>query len=295
MMTADLSEELRQQDQRKLKLIADEVFRLAGGEAQFIRIFPELIREAVEYVIDPVRTARTRVSDLDNVEKTFIGLKVEHFLRDFLGVPKGLRDFRLLGEDVDVKNTVRETWMIPPETFRNAEPCLLVMVATEERRCSIGIMIAREDYLNQPNRDGKRSVRRSSFEHIHWMIRDGQLPDSRFEGLDMVRFRELRAVNGGTNRVVQFFRENAGKVIHRTVLQALLFDQKDYMKRVRGNGGARDILMAERTALFSGLYHSALIAALGLPACDKEEFMAHRCSEAEWEMVLAGGYLAAKD
>ncbi len=250
-------------DEAKLGALAAELFRLVGGKEVFIDRFPEIISDAVDYVIDPVRTARTKVSELDNVEKTFIGLKVEHFLRDFIGVPKGLRDLRLADEDVDVKNTVRNNWMIPPETFRNSEPCILVMVATEERQCSLGIIIAREDYLNKPNRDGKRSIRKQSFENIHWIFKDRPLPESRYQGIDMRRFQELRSLKGGSKRAAQFFRENLQKAVHRGVLQGLLYDQKDYMKRVRGNGGARDLLYKERTVILCGYMqtHSLLIEA----------------------------------
>jgi len=277
-------------DQQKLKEIEAELFRLVGGQDVFVSRFPELISDAVDYVVDPVRTARTRISELDNVEKTFIGLKVEHFLRDFIGVPKGLRDLRLANEDVDVKNTVRKNWMIPPETFRNSEPCILVMVATEQRKCSLGIIIAREEYLNKPNRDGKRSIRNASFPEIRWIFKERSLPESRFEGIDMLRFRQLRNLSGGSRRAAQFFRENLEKIIHRSVLQGLLFDQKDYMKRVRGNGGARDILSTEKIALFSGYYHSRLISQFNLGNCGRDEFVSRKCNEAEWEVVLASEY-----
>ena len=277
-------------DQAVLDRLALELFRLVGGKEVFVTRFPEIISDAVDYVVDPLRTARTKVSELDNVEKTFIGLKVEHFLRDFIGVPKGLRDLQLADMDVDVKNTVRKNWMIPPETFRNSEPCILVMVATEERECSLGIIIAREEYLNKPNRDGKRSVKSSSFENIYWIFRNRPLPESRFEGFDMRRFRELRGMHGGSKRVAQFFRENPGKVVHRSVLQGLLYDQKDYMKRVRGNGGARDLLLKEQAVILSGYYHSALIAEFDLPTCGRDEFVFHACSGDQWRRILDSDY-----
>ena len=81
----------------------------------------------------------------------------------------------------------------------------------------------------------------------------------------MERFRDLRKVKGGTVRAAEFFRENLGKVVHRSIVQGLLFDQKDYMKRIRGNGGARDILAREDIAILSGAYRRDPIAALGLP------------------------------
>lgn len=254
--------------------IVQEIERLIGGHSELLASFPELVQDAVDFVIDPIRTARTRISDLDNVEKTFIGLKIEHFLRDFLGVPKGLRDLRIGGMDVDVKNTVRSTWMIPPETFSNREPCVLVMVATEKHECSLGVFVARAEYLNAPNRDSKRSVSKHAFNHIWWLLQHEKLPQSRFAGIDMARFRELRAMKGGSKRTAQFFRENLNRIVHRSVLLGLLHDQLDPMKRIRGNGGARDILAPEGILLLSGAYDRSLINSLGLPYCSRNEFIA---------------------
>jgi len=62
------------------------------------------------------------VNELDNVEKTFIGLKLEHFMRDMLDVPKGLRDLKIAGLDVGIKNTVGGNWSFPLETYRSSEP-----------------------------------------------------------------------------------------------------------------------------------------------------------------------------
>src|SRR5262245_2088606 len=111
-----------------LSALRDEIAKRAGGLDVLTARFPELVRDAVDFVLDPVRTARTRLIELDNVEKTFIGLKLEHFVRDLLDVPKGLRDLVIDGTDVDIKNTVGENWSIPQETYRNSEPCLLMAV-----------------------------------------------------------------------------------------------------------------------------------------------------------------------
>lgn len=245
-----------------------------GGAAELQRALPLLIRDAIDFVIDPVRTARTRVQDLDNVEKTFIGLKIEHYFRDLLDVPKGLRDLVIEGLDVDVKNTVGSTWMIPPETYRNADPCLLIATAEEDGLCWLGLLLAREEYLTSPNRDQKRAVGRVGFEHILWIVDGESFPVSRWDGLDMERFRELRRIRGGTLRAATFFRENLGRPMHREIVRALLFDQDDYMKRLRGNGGARDLLGREGIALLSGAYDAERIRTLGLPAIGRDEVVA---------------------
>lgn len=215
-------------DYPQLALIARGIFEKAGGLEALNDNIPILIQDAIDFVVDPVRTARTKVSELDNVEKTFIGLKIEHFFRDFLDVPKGLRDLEIDGIDVDVKNTVGAGWTIPPETYKNSEPVVLVMVADERRRCSLGLLVARPEYMRTAaNRDAKLGLKAASWSHIWWLVESAHLPDSRWAGIDMARFRELRSIKGGSRRAAQFFRENLGRRVHRSIVQSLLFDQLD--------------------------------------------------------------------
>jgi hypothetical protein len=247
-----------------LKQIADSILkRSKGGEGLRLHL-PTLIADAMEFVIDPIRTARTTIADLDKVEKTFVGLKIEHFFRDFLDLPIGIRDLRIDGVDLDIKNTVGATWMIPQETYRHEEPCLLIASASGGNSCSLGLMLARDAYLTKPNRDKKRGVSKGGRNNILWMVERQPLPKSRWGGLDMERFRELRKLKGGARRAAQFFRENIGRLVHRSVLHALLFDQKDYMKRLRENGGARDLLLADSIALLSDTFDSGEMIARGV-------------------------------
>lgn len=235
-----------------------------------------LIVQAVEFVLDPIRTGRTRIAQLDNVEKTFIGLKVEHFLRDALDAPKGIRDLVLAGRDVDVKNTVGASWawMIPLETYRSEEPCVLIAANDEERLVWMGLIKARDAYLTRPNRDSKRGVRKPAYAHILWLVEGEPWPPNRWAEIDMERFRELRGVKGGSKRAALFFAENLRKPIHRTVALALLYDHKDPIKRLRGNLGARDILQPQGIALMSGVYHNTILEQLGLPRIGNDEFIA---------------------
>lgn len=143
-------------DFEALNSIRAEVLRLSGGQARLTAEFPVLVQNAMEFVLDPVRTGRTKLALLDNVEKTFVGLKSEHFFRDFLDVPKGLRDLVIGGVDVDVKNTVRGNWMIPQETYTTSGPCVLIACDEENQRCWLGLFLARAEYLNAPNQDKKR-------------------------------------------------------------------------------------------------------------------------------------------
>jgi hypothetical protein len=65
-----------------------------------------------------------------------------------------------------------------------------------------------------------------------------------------------------------------GKPVHRIVIQSLLQDQLDFMKRVRGNGGARDKLRQEGIMLLSGIYDKERINSLGQSEMDRDQFIA---------------------
>ena len=261
------------------------VLARVSGPAALAERFPALVREAIDFVLDPIHTARTRMTELDSIEKTFVGLKIEHLVRDMLDVPKGLRDLVIDGIDVDIKNTVSDTWMIPPETYRPEDACLVVASEEATHRCWLGLLIARNAYLNAPNRDEKRSVSAAGFTHIMWLIEAAPYPQSRWATINMDRFREIRKMRGGTKRAVAFFSENLRKPIHRIVIQSLLL-QHDYMKRLRANGGARDVLRFRGIALLSGIYDAAVIRQLRLPAIGSEEMMAVDAKNAAEEALL---------
>jgi hypothetical protein len=260
-------------DYATLDKIRAGVFARTGGPEKLAERFPTLVREAIDFVLDPVRTARTRMAELDPDEKTFVGKKMEHFVRDMLDVPKGLRDLIIDGVDVDIKNTVGNNWMIPPETYRTEDPCLVVASEEATHRCWMGLFLARVTYLNAPNRDQKRSVSTSAFRNILWLVEAAPYPRSRWADINMDRFREIRMIEGGTKRAVAFFSENLRKPVHRDVIQSLLL-QHDYMKRLRRNGGARDVLKVQGIALLSGKYDSGLIGELHIPAIGNEEIIA---------------------
>lgn len=273
-----------------------DYFILAALQNEVIKRVPsrlddelaERALQAVEFVLDPIRTGRTRLVELDNVEKTFVGLKIEHFIRDLLDAPKGVRDLQLAGHDVDIKNTIGRSWcwMIPPETFRSEEPCLLIASDEEARKSWMGLIIARQSYLGKPNRDGKRRVYASAFANILWLAAGVDWAADRWAGIDMARFRELRDLRGGSKRAATFFSENLRKPIHRNVVSALLWEQKDAPKRLRSNGGAKDILKGQKIALMSGNYFNGTLDALGLSAIGRDEFIAVDVQNKTEETIL---------
>lgn len=281
-----------------LSMLRDAIAVRAEGIENLTVKFPVIVREAVDFVLDPVQTARTRLQELDNVEKTFIGLKLEHFVRDMLDVPKGLkRDLEIGGMDVDIKNTVGNNWSIPQETYLSSEPCLLMAVDEIAHTCFLGLIIAKPAYLHggKGNRDTKRGVSKAGFKNILWLVRGASFPQSKFIGLNMDRFRELRKTLLGNERVAQFCRENLRRVVHRDVMHGLLFDQYDYMKRLRANGGAPDTLRHEQIAILIGttLKERKLAADLGFPDLKPDEVLpiqplsAHETTLMQSEGVIA--------
>ncbi|MFZ7093746.1 NaeI family type II restriction endonuclease [Primorskyibacter sp. 2E233] len=273
-------------DFEELDRIRLGIFEVAGGEAAVASAFPQAIRDAIDFVLDPIRTGRTAIHELDNVEKTFVGLKIEHYVRDFLGAPKGIRDLVIGNRDVDIKNTLDNSWMIPPETYRDEGPCLVINSKENESRCWMGVMLAREEYLNAPNRDGKRGVKSSAVANVLWLVEGADYPPSVWRNFDMAQFRALREVQPGTARAAAFFRLNLRKVVPREVAEALLFDQKDPMKRLRGNQGARDVLRKEGIALLSGVYGNKVLKSLGMQRLMGDQFIAIAPETSEERQVL---------
>lgn len=277
--------------------IRDEIVRRLGSMTEMESRFPLLVRDAVDFVLDPVRTARTSIKELDNVEKTFIGLKLEHFVRDMLDAPKRLRDLELCGKDVDIKNTVQNNWSIPQETYRASEPCLLMAVDEAKHTCFLGLIVAKPVYLHSGlgNRDTKKGVSSEGFKNILWLLKDHGFPPSKYQGLNMERFRELRKSLEGSARAAQFFRENLRRVVHRDVVQGLLFDQYDYMKRIRANGGAPDVLRNEEIAILIGTYlkDRKLANNLGIVGLKSDEVVGVKAaSDAERRIMREAGVIA---
>ena len=269
------------------KIVADvkrAILKNVGGEEGFKRDFPKLLRRAFDEVIDTPRTGRLTFDQTEKTEKTYMGTKIEIFFRAFIGYPKGLLDLNVDGMDVDIKNTVGSNWMIPQEAFN--KPCILIAANEKTARCKLGILVARPKYLSKgSNRDQKKSITSNSFKHIDWILFDCPYPQNIWETVAAAKVKRIFSARGGTQRLVQLFKEMEGIPISRTVIEGIA-QQKDYMKRLRKNGGARDELAQSNIAVLSGVYDKALIRALGIPVCSGEEFISFKAESAEHKKLL---------
>jgi len=87
--------------------------------------------------------------------------------------------------------------------------------------------------------------------------------------------RRIVGAGGGTHRLAALFERIQGKPISRVQVQALA-QQHDYMKRIRRNGGARDILGPKGIAILWGQGDKALIKKLRLGTVAPDEFISYR-------------------
>ena len=88
----------------------------AGGLPAFSQRVPQIVRRAIDEVIDTPRTNRFTLSETEKTEKTYLGTKIEILLRAYLGFGKGrVLDLSIGGVETDIKNTIGTNWTIRPK------------------------------------------------------------------------------------------------------------------------------------------------------------------------------------
>lgn len=277
------SENAKQEDVKILKELQAAILKNVGGQAGLEDGFPKLIRRAIDEVIDTPRTGRLTLEETEKTEKTYIGTKIEILFRSFIGFPKGLYDLEINGRDVDIKNTVGSNWMIPPEAHNS--PCFLIKSDEKKALCSLGLIVARYEYLNKPNRDGKGTISKAGMEYVLWLLHDHPYPPNIWENVPKNKVQRIFEPKAGAERLVRLFTEMQNTPVSRNTIEGIA-QQKDYMKRLRKNGGARDKLAKKGIALLSGAYDKKLIKALGLPVCGRDEFIAYHAKTSEEKKLL---------
>jgi hypothetical protein len=259
-------------DSLLIKQLEKAILRNAKGIERFKKEIPFILRKAIDEVIDSARTNRFTLDEIEKTEKTYLGTKVEILLRNWLGFPRGeILDLTIDGIETDIKNTMRSTWMIPSEAM--GHPCILVKTDEHSARFSIGIIVIRDEVLSTgKNKDGKSSISSAGKDNIHWIIQDGLYPENFWQNLKYEIRSKIVSQSSGTARVDALFRYVQKRPISRGIVLGIA-QQKDAMKRLRKNGGARDSLAHDGIALLSGNYDSELISKLKLPKCGNDEFI----------------------
>lgn len=274
-------------DHNLLNALADEIAKRAGGEDALADKFAAMLRQCVDDVIMTPKTGRRSYDELEKTEKTYIGTRVEIELRAMLSLPKGKLDTVILDQDVDIKNTMGNNWMIPTQAVDH--PCILVAADEARASCYLGLIVARPEYLTAgQNKDAKKSVSAAGFANILWLLQDFPYPPNSWRTVDPDVVERIFSGNSGNRRMAALFREVRRQPITRDVVEAVA-QQQDFMRRIRSDNGrgARDILAREGIMLLSGQYDAPLIAELGLPQCSGSEFVSHQAQDQDEVAVAA--------
>jgi hypothetical protein len=271
--------------------IVAALVRQGGGWESFARKTTGLIRRAIDEVIDTARTNRFLLKDTEKTEKTYLGTKIEILFRAMLALQKGRNlDLSVDGADVDVKNTMGSNWSIPEEALGHA--CVLIRESERSALCSVGVIVAMDAYLNPGrNRDRKRTFSVAGLQNAWWILHDVPYPPNIWEILTDDQRDVIMAGRGGTERLAVLFQMLQDRPLQRSVVEHVA-QQKDPMKRIRRNGGARDLLAPTGVAILYGRKDRKTIAILGLPELEGDEFIAHTVrDEAERRLLRAAGHI----
>lgn len=240
-----------------------------------------VLRETYDQIYNGQKTGRYRISELSKTEKTHFGSLVEiNLRREFdqeIGDGKKL-DYLIAGVEVDCKFSQKMGgWMIPQEA--REEICLLVWAQdTNDPRWSMGLVRASKDRLNTGgNQDKKVTLNQTGGQAVDWLFKNAELPPNvllQLPELDVVRIFKNQV--SGQQRINELFRVAQKMRIGRAII-ATVAQQEDYMKRVRGNGGARSILRPEGIIILGDYRsHKILARELGIPEPQDGEFVSVR-------------------
>lgn len=252
------------------------------------------LRKTLDQLYDGQHTGRYRWDQLFKTEKTHCGTLVEiNLQREFKFDDGDKLDYMIAGYDVDCKYSQRlGGWMIPNEAHDRL--CLVVTASDEKSTWSAGVVRAKREWLNPGrNRDAKATLSAVGIQNIRWIgVRDMPLPPNVLSNLLKEDIEAIFASPSGQKRINELFRRVQCERIGRGVV-ATVAQQADYMKRVRGNGGARTALRPEGIVVF-GSYtaHKRIATRLGLPALESGESMSARLSPADagdgWSAEIDG-------
>jgi len=248
--------------------------------AEFTRLDPDgtrtakIIRSTFDQLYDGQRTGRYRVDQLFKTEKTHFGTLVEiNLQREFRFADGELLDYKICEQEVDCKFSLTGQWMLPPESF---DQIIMVVVASDkDSTWSLGFIRVKEEYRrSSANRDKKTGLNQFGRTQIRWLFSSAPLHPNALLQLPAADVDTLMALTSGQQRINRLFRI-AQKMRLSSATVATVAQQKDYMKRIRSNGGARSHLANDGIIILSGAYRNQrdIGVALGLEPLESDELM----------------------
>jgi hypothetical protein len=263
-------------DHADLSVLETDLLTAVKGRELFEEKLRSFFRSAIDEVIDTARTGRFFLKQLEKTEKTYLGTKFENLLRDWLQVPRGVvLDLLIGGREMDVKSTTggKSDWMIPREAIDQF--CVLLRVNEELSKCAVGLVRARPAYLrSSTNQDKKTSFSAAGTANIWWLVSDFDYTPNFWLLIDQDLRERIMNSGKGTKRLATLFENCLGLPISRVQVAAVAA-QDDFMKRLRKNGGARDLLAPKGIAILYSETDRSLMQQLGL-RFGYREFVSHR-------------------
>ncbi|MFF3649565.1 NaeI family type II restriction endonuclease [Streptomyces sp. NPDC002181] len=261
------------QDDPELALVHAQLRRLDPAGQRFAAV----LRDTIDQLLNGEVTGRYDWKSLFKTEKTHAGTVVEINLQREFAFDDGVdMDYRIGGVDVDCKFSQQfGGWMIPPEALGHL--CLLVWADDKKSLWSAGLLRIAPELLNGgSNRDMKLTVKAEHRTKILWLWRDAVLPENTLLHMDPADREAVFAQKSGQARLNELFRRAQRRRIGRNVVRTVA-QQKDYMKRVRGNGGSRSSLRREGIIIMGDYRaHQEIARQLALPVPQEGDFVSAR-------------------
>lgn len=261
----------------ELEEVAAELRRLDPDGSKWAAI----VRHTFDMVYNGQETGRYRWDQLMKTEKTHFGTLFEINAQRKFGFEGGDKtDYRIAGHQVDAKwSQDLWGWMLPPEVF---DRLALVGTGSDEKSSfSLGLVRVTEE-VRRPttNRDQKTQIKKEGRGAVHWLWKNAPIPHNvllQLERKDPAIVEHIFDNRYGTKRTDRLFRAAEGMLVHRTAV-ATVSRQLDAQKRVRANGGSRDVLGPEGYLILSGTYLSQRDAAeaLGVAVPRSNEYISVR-------------------
>lgn len=245
----------------------------------------QIVRRAIDEVIDAPRTRRFVLAECEKTEKTYLGTKVEILFRDMIGQPKGeFLDLDIGGVDTDIKHSIGTAWMIPKEAV--GKPCVLISENEDKATFNLGVIVCRPENLTSGgNRDQKLQVSARGRDAAKWIAKDAPYPRNIWQDFDKSVLARITSHRGGAQRIADLFVALQRTPIPRSAILAVA-PQLDPLKRVRANGGARDLLRPQGLAILWGQGDRELIQKIGIGRILSDEFISIAPANPEERLLL---------
>jgi hypothetical protein len=259
-------------------MVVDELNTLDPTGEQF----GEVVRETFDQLYDGQRTGRYKWAQLSKTERAHYGSLIEINLQRRFRFSDGVElDFQIAGVDIDCKFSESGAWMIPPISFDRL--ALVVKARDETGLFSVGVVRASVAHRNSgSNWDKKVTLSSAGRAAIHWFVKDHAIPPNVLASLSEPEIAIILAGTSGQQRIFNLLRVVQGRRITSNVV-ATVAQQKDFMRRLRDGGGARNGLRNEGHLVVMGDYsaHLDVAAALGTELPRRGEVVSVRVVPAE--------------